>query len=115
MNIENGKTYDNFAVSKIEYRGNKIAKLEIINTSKNNIVIFSWEMPQIREELFEKLTAEMERTGVTAEKIAETCKVESIEALNAELITKMLHKLAKTPDKETNENNNTDSTENKKE
>ena len=115
MNIENGKTYDNFAVSKIEYRGNKIAKLEIINTSKNNIVIFSWEMPQIREELFEKLTAEMERTGVTAEKIAETCKVESIEALNAELITKMLHKLAKTPDKEINENNNTDSTENKKE
>lgn len=115
MNIDNGKTYDKFAVSKIEYRGNKISKLEIINTSKNNMVVFRWEMPQTIEELFEKLTDEMDRTGVTAKKIADTCKVESIEALNAELITKMLHKLAKTPDKEINENNNTDSTEDKKE
>ena len=49
MNIDNGKTYDKFAVSKIEYRGNKISQLEIINTSKNNIVVFSWEMPPTRE------------------------------------------------------------------
>ena len=57
----------------------------------------------------------MERTGITEDKVTTMFKVEGIDNMNVEMLQKALKKMAKTPDKEKNENNNTDTADDKKE
>ena len=114
VNIENGKTYDKFSVDKIEYYKNKIVILVIRNITKGCIA-FTWESPAYVNELVSTLLKEMERTGITEDKVTAMFKVNGIGNMNVEMLQKALKKMAKTPDKEKNENSNTDTADNKKE
>lgn len=114
VNIENSKTYDKFSVDKIEYNKNKIVILVIRNITKGCIA-FTWESPAYVNELVSTLLNEMERTGITEDKVTAMFKVNGIGNMNAEMLQKALKKMAKTPDKEKNENNNTDTADDKKE
>ena len=114
VNIENGKTYDKFSVDKIEYYKNKIVILVIRNITKGCIA-FTWESPAYVNELVSTLLKEMERTGITEDKVTAMFKVNGIGNMNVEMLQKALKKMARTPDKEKNENSNTDTADNKKE
>ena len=114
VDIKGGKTYDRFSVEKIEYNKNKIVILVIRNITKGCIA-FTWEQPAYIKELVTTLLNEMERTGITEDKITAMFKVEGIGNMNFEMLQKALKKMAKTPDKEKNENSDTDTADNKKE
>lgn len=114
VNIKGGKTYDKFCVEKIEYNKNKIVILVIRNITKGCIA-FTWESPAYVNELVSTLLKEMERTGITEDKVTAMFKVNGIGNMNVEMLQKALKKMAKTPDKEKNENSNTDTADDKKE